>query len=382
MAEIRSDIECMTTPSWLTDVPNNLGEPSHGKLKSDQWQTLGTTYLPISLIRLWDQNGDEAHDSCSAQHKILLSVTLSLVSVVIITSSRTVSSEKADLYLKHMQNYLAGLCDLFLLYKFLPNHHMALHLSEYICLYGPIHAWWTFPFEHLIGLLQHIPTNFQNGCPSAIKNCQSYFAKLVNPQIHNTLLTDISRFSVDLKDNTPFDPKDMTSIPEDTYKALRTHFQSTVPPRAAKFHTFYTMNGLTFSVFTQHQGNGSILVHHPLCPSVPAQIESVIQTSSTEILFVVKYFLKTMARDPFKKYPALQASLWSQNLGQLAIVKPQDVETHFACLQLIWDDSWCIVVVSLSRVFIYLNTVQHVTYLRYKNINWNNMSLQWALAVP
>ena len=29
--------------------------------------------------------------------------------------------------------------------------------------YGPVHAWWTFPFERLIGLLQRIPTNFQNG---------------------------------------------------------------------------------------------------------------------------------------------------------------------------------------------------------------------------
>ena len=162
MAQLRSDIENMATPSWLTSVPTNLGEPSHGKLKADQWRTLGTTYLPISLIRLWNQleDGDAKR---SQQCKKLLEVTLSLISAVIIASSRTTSQEKASLYLHHMQNYLKGLHELFPQYQFLPNQHMALHLAEYLKLYGPVHSWWTFPFERLIGILQRIPNNFQTG---------------------------------------------------------------------------------------------------------------------------------------------------------------------------------------------------------------------------
>jgi len=151
----------MYTPSWLTSVPTNLGEPSHGKLKADQWRTLGTTYLPVSLIRLWDQVDDD--DRRSQDCRKLLAVTLSLISAVIIASSRTTSEEKADLYLHHMQNYLNGLRELFPQYRFLPNQHMALHLAEYLRLYGPVHSWWTFPFERLIGMLQRIPTNFQIG---------------------------------------------------------------------------------------------------------------------------------------------------------------------------------------------------------------------------
>jgi hypothetical protein len=162
MAELRSDIENMITPSWLTSVPTNLGEPSHGKLKADQWRTLGTTYLPVSLIRLWDQLED-GDDKRSQQCKKLLEVTLSLISAVVIASSRTTSLEKADLYLHHMWNYLKGLRELFPQYRFLPNQHMALHLAEYLRLYGPVHSWWTFPFERLIGMLQRIPNNFQNG---------------------------------------------------------------------------------------------------------------------------------------------------------------------------------------------------------------------------
>ena len=164
MAGLRSDIEDMITPSWLTSVPTNLGEPSHGKLKADQWRTLGTTYLPILLIRLWDQvDNDSDNDERSQQCKKLLEVTLSLISAVVIASSRTTSQEKADCYLHHMQNYLTGLRELFPRYKFLPNQHMALHLAEYLQLYGPVHSWWTFPFERLIGMLQRIPNNFQNG---------------------------------------------------------------------------------------------------------------------------------------------------------------------------------------------------------------------------
>jgi hypothetical protein len=151
----------MITPSWLTSVPTNLGEPSHGKPKADQWRTLGTTYLPISLIRLWDQLED-VDDMRSQQCKRLLEVSLFLISAVVIASSRTTSLEKGELYLHYMQNYLKGLRELFPQYRFLPNQHMALHLAEYLRLYGPVHSWWTLPFELLIGMLQRIPNNFQN----------------------------------------------------------------------------------------------------------------------------------------------------------------------------------------------------------------------------
>ena len=37
--------------------------PINGKLKADQWQTLGTVYLPVSLIRLWAaSNKDEPQE--------------------------------------------------------------------------------------------------------------------------------------------------------------------------------------------------------------------------------------------------------------------------------------------------------------------------------
>ena len=161
---LRSDISNMITPSWLTSIPTNLGEANHGKLKADQWRTLGTVYLPVSLVRLWDPDSLKAlDDHRSQQCAKLLSVTLSLISAIIIASSRTTSREKANLYFYHMTNYVKGLRELFPRYKLRPNHHMALHLGEYLHFYGPIYSWWAFPFERLIGMLQRIPNNFQNG---------------------------------------------------------------------------------------------------------------------------------------------------------------------------------------------------------------------------
>jgi hypothetical protein len=152
----------MITPSWLTSIPTNLGEANHGKLKADQWRTLGMTYLPVSLVRLWNSLEAE-NDHRSRQCTKLLSVTLSLISAIIAASSRTTSQEKADRYFYHMTNYVKGLREVFPHYKFRPNQHMALHLGEYLRFYGPIYSWWTFPFERLIGMLQRTPNNFQNG---------------------------------------------------------------------------------------------------------------------------------------------------------------------------------------------------------------------------
>jgi hypothetical protein len=53
MESIWKDLDEMMAPSWLASVPKELGQPSHGRLKADQYRVLATTYLPVSLIRLW-----------------------------------------------------------------------------------------------------------------------------------------------------------------------------------------------------------------------------------------------------------------------------------------------------------------------------------------
>ena len=78
-----------------------------------------------------------------------------------------------------MKSYMEGIKKLFPQYRFRPNHHMALHLHEYLCRFGPVHSWWTFPFERIIGMLQRIPTNFKIGMSGALFPCL-----LTNQLIH------------------------------------------------------------------------------------------------------------------------------------------------------------------------------------------------------
>jgi hypothetical protein len=212
----------------------------------------------------------------------------------------------------------------------------------------------------------------KEGCPPAIKNCSGHFSKFVDPQVRNTFLTDIAHFLAleeEANEPLPVDVKGkMTAIPAGLHKALKTHFQgSRIMPREAKVLSSYMLKGLTFSTFTRHKGNSFILVRRPSLPSIPARIESMLQTPSNDIFFVIRYFLKRMSDDPFKEYPVLQSSLWSQDLGQLVIVKPQDVESHFACLVFKRNGIDSLAVVSLSRVFLHFSFVQinaHL-FLRY-----------------
>jgi hypothetical protein len=161
MAEIWADLETILTPSWMTSVPHNLGNPAHGKLKADQWRTLGTVHLPLSLIHLWGSVDND--NPRSVRCRKILEVTMFLVSAVVIATSHTISTAHADSYLTHMTHYLNGIKELFPEYKLHPNHHMALHIHEYLLLFGPVHSWWTFPFERMIGALQRMPHNNKPG---------------------------------------------------------------------------------------------------------------------------------------------------------------------------------------------------------------------------
>lgn len=160
---IRDDISSIIRPSWLTSVPAQLGNASHGKLKADQWRVLGTTFLPLSLIRLWHAIDAETFNERALRCAQILDTTLSLLSAVMIALSDTTTHSHADAMQQHLLDYLRGLKELFPDYRFRPNHHMALHLPEYIKLFGPVHSWWAFPFERVIGMLQRISTNYQPG---------------------------------------------------------------------------------------------------------------------------------------------------------------------------------------------------------------------------
>lgn len=384
--EIRSDIKAMVAPSWLTSVPQNLGSASHGKLKADQWRVLGSTYIPISLVRLWSnvKEGDKRSVEC---HKIMVA-TMSLLSAVIVASSRVTSENNADIYFKHMQSYLNDIRKLFPTYQLHPNHHMALHLHEYLLLYGPVHSWWTFPFERLIGILQRIPTSNKIGeleqtiaqsfvksanlrglvskadCPTSLGNCEAMFDKLVNPQVRNTLLTDMLALSGSCssekgpiaEDDIGKDDRTTGPIPESVYQSLKA-FLKTSPPRRAYFLTHLTVNGITYSVSTRHLGNSSVMIHSDSkVTSVPARIDHILQfyfEDHLQTFIVVRCRQHSLSNhDPFLQHPILRMSIWSMQLKPPEIVTLNDIDCHYAYVPTVWDGDQACIITSLSRVCI------------------------------
>jgi hypothetical protein len=160
MKIIYEDLENMVKPSWVTSVPDSLSSVGP-KLKSDQWRTLGSVYLPVSLIRLWSIADP---DSEREKHRReLLHLTILLFSAISVATSRITSGNNAEEYLRLMTEYRQELRRLFPDYPTRPNHHMAFHIAEFLRRYGPVHGWWTFPFERMIGMIQRIPTNHKPG---------------------------------------------------------------------------------------------------------------------------------------------------------------------------------------------------------------------------
>ena len=66
--------------------------------------------------------------------------------------------ERARLFDEHMEEYLRGLRRLFE-HKLVPNHHLSLHLTECLLLFGPVHGQWGFPFERYNGMLGDLNVN-------------------------------------------------------------------------------------------------------------------------------------------------------------------------------------------------------------------------------
>ncbi|KAI0324601.1 hypothetical protein GY45DRAFT_1262514 [Cubamyces sp. BRFM 1775] len=150
--QIRRDIAAVVLPSWMERPPRNFGSPSHGKLKADQWRTVCTVNLVITLCRLWGS------PESSERERLLLDNFIHLVCAVDLATRRFTDPRRIERCDDHMRQYLASLRSLFA-HNLVPNHHLSLHLRDCLLLFGPVHAWWAFPFERYNGLLQQLNVN-------------------------------------------------------------------------------------------------------------------------------------------------------------------------------------------------------------------------------
>ena len=163
LSAIHHDMEHVQLPSWLQAVSKSFGTASHGKLSADEWRVACTIHIPFTLIRLWGPL-DEGE-----RKRKMLDNFMQLIRAVDIAGSLRISEDEIVEYETTMLDYLIGMRDLYKEASMKPNHHIALHLGEFLRGFGPVPAWQAFGFERFNYLLQNTNTNKKSG-----KSCFFY----------------------------------------------------------------------------------------------------------------------------------------------------------------------------------------------------------------
>ncbi|KAJ7163655.1 hypothetical protein C8R46DRAFT_902729 [Mycena filopes] len=156
-----------TTPSWVNHVPKNFGEKGAGSIKADEWRLMTTIYLPIALAILWL----EQRQNHAAHFVKLLDHTMALFQAITIACRYTTSSARATAYRDYVKYWLGNLQALYPhtnTPRTRTNPHVALHIYDFMLLFGPVLSWWAFPTERLIGELGKINSNDHLGGKSLL----------------------------------------------------------------------------------------------------------------------------------------------------------------------------------------------------------------------
>ncbi|KAI6099082.1 hypothetical protein F5141DRAFT_1066671 [Pisolithus sp. B1] len=148
--EIWKDQECLQLPSFLSP-----GLPKFGSqrctLSTDEWRSVGTIHLGQMLDNF-----------------------MHLISAIHLANLRSISSQDIADYSFHMDSYLCGFSELYKEAKIQPTHHLSLHFSTLLTLFGPVHSWRAWSFEHYNYILQNIETNRKFGVKLSFVECHAF----------------------------------------------------------------------------------------------------------------------------------------------------------------------------------------------------------------
>ncbi|KAJ7493938.1 hypothetical protein FB451DRAFT_1388071 [Mycena latifolia] len=236
---IQEVITKTTTPAWVHHVPKNFGEKGAGSIKADEWRLLATIYLPIALVVLWAEQ--------------LLQHNMALFQATTIISRYTASSARSTAYREFI--------------KTRTNPHVALHLYDFLGLFGPVLSWWAFPIEHLIGILGKINSNNHLG--------GEHEATILNTWIRGANLRRwISR---------PDCPAVLLEFHRLFSRYLGINLGDKSPPQKPSINTaesrpaHYEHDGVHYSKSTTHLGNSLVIYLDPLTGKTYAgSIEAIV----------------------------------------------------------------------------------------------------------
>ena len=157
LTEVHKDMEAAELPSWLQPAPASFGSTAGGKLSADEWRVVSTVHLIFTLIRLWGPLGE------TERKRKMLDNYMQLIRAVNIAGSLRISERDIQDYEDAIMKYLRGIKDLYKHAGIKPNHHIAIHLADFLREFVPVHSWRAYAFERFNYLLQSMNTNKQFG---------------------------------------------------------------------------------------------------------------------------------------------------------------------------------------------------------------------------
>lgn len=200
----------------------------------------------------------------------------------------------------------------------------------------------------------------KSNAPEAIRHCQPIFSKLVNPQVRNTLVTDMLSLTFAQDDNDPENIETLydgdskaAKLPTDLRRCIEQRFAHS--PSRVPLLSHLTIDGLTYSVSSKHLGNSCIMLDaDPSRILVPARLDYIAELQTDDgiltIIAVRRYQPFPKRDDPFARFPSLQTQLCQSDLGHLELFTVDKIRSHFAMSSLIYKEKDVIVAVSLHRV--------------------------------
>ena len=363
------------TPSWVGSVPHNFGEASAGTPKADEWRTIFTIHLPLCLILLSGTPGNQ-----NAGHHQALDHTMQLVCAVILACARITNVDRMRRYRECLQAYISQLPILYPKLRCESIHHMAFHIYDFLELFGPVHSWWSFPFERLIGQLQRLPTNHRFGSYRFMRSNSIVLINSLTGQLEGTIHQAFLR-AANLKrwlaraainsdcirrckalfdkiygersNNSHQEQSDLAD--EDSSrenKATPDEIRAFVTSPHVALHARLRFKGVVYARASTHLGN-SLVLFYPggdiYSTLVPGSIQH-IYTVGGKTFFAVRQYHRpsSIETDPFAQWPEFRAQTWSTNgdADTLEEVHVPWVHSHFAQLAISDKD---VVVLDLNR---------------------------------
>ena len=201
----------------------------------------------------------------------------------------------------------------------------------------------------------------KSNAPEVIRRCQPIFSKLVNPQVRNTLVTDMLSLTLaqddhDSEENTQtlYDGDSKAAkLPTDLHRCIEQKF--TYSPSRAPLLSHLTIDGLTYSVSSKHIGNSCIMLDANASRIlIPARLDYIVELETDDgiltVIAVRRYQPFPKRDDPFTRFPLLQTRLCKSELDPLELFTVDKIRSHFAMSSLVYKEQDVIVAVSLHRV--------------------------------